>query len=99
METDTIIEIGIDNSERLYIRPHNKRFNYIWRSATEVHWDQEKKFLYSPKPREWSYYDWYCHIITVVKSEFGCELIINDETNWFDIPDELKNKISLSHLT
>jgi hypothetical protein len=72
METDTIIGIGIVNSERLYIRPYNKRFDYIWRSATEVHWDQEKKFLYSPKPREWSYYDWYCHIIAVVKSENDC---------------------------
>jgi hypothetical protein len=27
METETIIEIGIDDAERLYIRPHNKHFD------------------------------------------------------------------------
>ncbi|WP_158798176.1 hypothetical protein [Pedobacter sp. L105] len=27
-------------------------------------WDNAKHFLYSPKPSEWSYYDWYRYILS-----------------------------------
>ncbi len=49
---DEIIEVGIDKNERLFIRPKNEHFSLIYRTATEVHWDEKKIFLYSPKPRE-----------------------------------------------
>ncbi|WP_316787692.1 hypothetical protein [Pedobacter frigoris] len=56
MKSDSITEIGIDSKERLYIIPENEQFTMIWRSASEVHWDENRLRLYSPKPREWSYY-------------------------------------------
>lgn len=90
---DTIIEIGIDGSERLYIVPQKKQFTMIWRSAAEVHWDTTMKCLYSPKPREWSYYQWYCHIVDTVRGEYGCNLSITDHTKWVNIPDQLKSQI------
>jgi len=37
----------------------------------EVHWNDKEGYLFSPKPREWSYLDWYKHIIGVVKDEYG----------------------------
>ncbi len=36
MMTENIIEIGIDELERLYVIPEKKRFTLVWRSATEV---------------------------------------------------------------
>lgn len=90
---DTIIEIGIDQMERLYIKPHNIQFSLIYRTATEVHWDNEKKFLYAPKPRVWSYFDWYKHIINVVENECMCKLIITELTLWTNISIELKQEI------
>lgn len=92
MEQDEIIEIGIDKKERLYLKPLSKKFPYIYREAAEVNWDPIGNFLYGPKPREWSYLDWYRHIVDVAASQ-ACELIITDNTHWTNIPDDLKVKI------
>jgi hypothetical protein len=93
MKTDSITEIGIDDIGRLYIKPENQKFTMIWRSATEVHWDEKNNFLYSPKPREWTYLMWYKHIISVVDSECLCKLLITPDTKWLLIPEDLKQEI------
>lgn len=90
---DQILEIGIDAQERLYIKPSTARFDLIYRTATEVHWDTKGLFLFSPKPREWTYLDWYKHIVYVVNDECGYELILSEETIWANIPDALKHEI------
>jgi hypothetical protein len=58
MTTDNIFEIGIDNRERLFIKPEKARFTLVYRTATEIHWDNNGHFLYSPRPRVWTYFDW-----------------------------------------
>jgi hypothetical protein len=93
MRTDNIIEIGIDNSERLYIKPKKEKFTLIYRTATEVHWDNNDYYLYSPKPKDWSYLDWYKHIMKVVETECDCKLKLTEETLWKNISVELKAEI------
>lgn len=93
MKIDQISEIGIDIEERLYIKPSIARFDLIYRTATEVHWDASGLFLFSPKPREWTYLDWYKHIVDVVNSELCYKLVLTDETIWTNIPKELKQEI------
>lgn len=93
MTTDNIIEIGIDNNEKLYIKPETKNFEFIWRDASEIGWDDMKEVLYSPKPKEWTYFDWYRQIILAAKSEYGCQLVLTEKTQWINIPDELKEQI------
>lgn len=90
---DEIVELGIDKYERLFIRPKNKRFTLIYRTATEVHWDEKELFLYSPKPREWSYYDWFRHIIDVADKECNSKLILTHRTIWTNIENNLKKQI------
>lgn len=92
MKTDQIKEIEIDDSGRLCIFPEKEKFTMIYRTATEVHWDNEKLFLYSPKPRDWSYFDWYKHIINVV-NDCGCTLLLTKETVWTNISSSLKEQI------
>jgi hypothetical protein len=98
MITDKILEIGIDDQERLYIKPEKENFNLIYRTATEVHWDAKGLFLYSPKPRDWSYLNWYKHITNVTEVECNCRLTITDETKWTNIPKDLKLEISLQKI-
>jgi len=93
MKIDQISEIGIDIEERLYIKSSIARFDFIYRTATEVHWDASGLFLFSPKPREWTYLDWYRHIVDVVNNECGYKLVLGDETIWTNIPEELKQEI------
>ncbi len=93
MTKDGISEIGIDGEQRFYIKPETQTFEYIYRAAAEVGWDDTRKFLFSPKPRGWNYYMWYRHIINIAKDECGCLLYLNDRTNWTNISDELKQQI------
>ena len=93
MKKDRIKEVGINEDKQLYIVPENAKFQMIYRTATEVHWNQEKEFLYSPKPREWNYFQWYKHIIEVIRNEASYNLLLTDDTKWENVPEELKNKI------
>jgi hypothetical protein len=92
MEKDEILEIAIDQEERLLVKPKSNSFPYMYREAMEVHWDNEGKFLYSPKPKQWRYLDWYIQIIKAAKEQ-TCLLTITDNTEWVNIPEELKNDI------
>jgi len=90
---DLIEEIGIDEEERLYIKPATEAFPMIYREAMEVHWNSERKYLYGAKPRKWSHIEWYQQIIKAA-SEQGCKLILSPSVLWVNIPNELQAKIA-----
>jgi hypothetical protein len=93
MNTDEIVEVAIDNSGRLIVKPRKQTFEFIYRSAMEVHWNDTKQCLYSPRPREWTYFDWYKQIIYSVESEYGYKLVLSDKTKWINVYDSLKEEI------
>ena len=93
MRQDKIQEIGIDSEERLYIKPTIEKFTMIYRSTAEIHWDTTGLFLYSPKPREWSYLDWYKHIVSLIQTDCDCQLVLVEETKWINIDKNLKEQI------
>ncbi len=94
MEKDKILSIEIDNAGKLHIKSEFTKFTLIYRTATEVHWNPEKQTLYSPKPRDWTYLEWFEHIIKVAKEECSCELNVTEQTEWINIPNELKKEIT-----
>jgi len=89
MTTDSIAEIGIDEQERLYLRPATATFPYIYREALDVHWEPSRNHLHSPKPREWTYFQWFQHIIDTA-ALVSFDLHISAATKWTNIPDELR---------
>jgi len=93
MTIDKILEIGIDNKERLFVKPQTEQFEFIYRDASGISWDNKERFLYSPKPIEWTYFDWFRQILLATKGEYGCELKVTSETKWTNISEELKNQI------
>jgi hypothetical protein len=97
MRYDKITKIEIDDSGRLLITPETEKFTMIYRSAAEVHWDNQMNSLYSPRPREWSYLDWYKHIISLILTDCNCRLLISESTQWKNIPEELKTDIEESN--
>ena len=97
MKDDQILEIGIDDKRRLYIKPAHLRFALIYRMAKEVYWDDKGLFLYSPEPREWTYFDWYKHIIKVAKDECGCKLVLSEQTLWINIANDLRKEIKIGN--
>jgi len=92
MENDNILEIGINSDEGLYLKPTSLEFPYMYREAMEVHWNEKENYLYSPKPKKWSYCEWYKQIQAAAKEQ-SANLIITKETEWVNISEELKNEI------
>ncbi len=93
MKTDIIIELKIDNQKRLTIKPLKESFEFIYRSVSDVHWDNKNKILYNSELKEASYLDWYKQIVDAVASEYCCRLVLSNNTIWKNIPDDLKNDI------
>ena len=92
MNPDLIDEIVIDDTDRLRIKPRSKTYPMIYREALEVRWDAEGKYLYSPMPREWSYFDWFRHIIDTADPG-KTDLALAGDTRWINIPDTLRHDI------
>jgi len=72
LKRDVIKKVEIDALDRLNISPEEQKFTQICRIATQVHWDPQNQTLYSPKPTDWTYVDWYNHIIKVAHEECFC---------------------------
>jgi hypothetical protein len=97
MEHDAIAEVGIDDQQRLYVLPGKQSFPYIYREAMEVHWDQERGYLYAPapprselKPEAW----WFQQILAAAHAQ-GCELRLTASTRWHNVSDVVRQQIAV----
>ncbi len=89
-----IEKIEIDVSGRLLVTPvAGFDFAFIYRAATGVRWDNASSSLVAPKPKDWSYLNWFENIYASVRSEYGDQLIIFSNTKWFNVPNELRREI------
>jgi hypothetical protein len=96
MEQDAIKEIGIDVEGRLYIKPQNRKFPFIYLEAMEVHWDRHNECLFTPPPPRGNSASptwWFRQIIAAAKEQ-NCKLHIESGTAWHNISDQLKIEIS-----
>lgn len=96
MQDETIAEVGVDEEGRLYVRPSAMSFDYIYRAAMEVHWDAVERRLFSPKPREWTYTQWFAQIVAAAADEYGVCLKVTPTTVWSNVPDQLRSAIAES---
>ncbi len=87
MHSDPIAEVAIDGEGRLRVVPLSNTYPMIYREGVEVHWNSAGRFLFSPRPREWSYLHWFKHIIVVAGG-----LALSHETKWTNVPDELRRE-------
>ena len=93
---DSIEEIGIDDKNRLYLKPSSAAFPMIYREALEVHWNEELKYLYGAEPRKWNHFDWYQHILSAASIQ-GCRLRISPTVSWVNISSDLQAQILGEH--
>jgi hypothetical protein len=93
MRTDTIEAVGINDQGSLWVKPATATFPFIYREAKEVHWDAQRLYLYSPKPREWTYIDWFEQIRDAA-AEQGVKLTIETTTSWSNIEPALREGIT-----
>ena len=87
MTRDDIAHVEIDAAGRLHVVPRTQAFPYIWREAMEVAWDPERNSLRSPKPREWSYAQWYVQLLEAARQQ-GVHLAPTASTAWGNVDED-----------
>jgi hypothetical protein len=95
MVEDQIVEVGIDQDGKLYVRPKGRTFPYIYRAGMQVGWDPVRGVLFAPRAGEWSYLDWFRQILAATAGEYGVRLKIGAATTWCDVPDFLRSQIEM----
>ena len=95
MTVEHIEKIEIKESGKLYVilsSSGKPDYLHIYREAAEVYWDNEAQAFTSPVPRDWTYVEWFNHIVKVT-SWIGINLEVSKQTLWVNIPDEVKTEI------
>ena len=92
--TVSILEVGIDPAGSLYVRPDSATFPMIYRAAMQIGWDESNARLFSPKPIELAYVQWFNQIVAAVFDEYGVKLCLATNTVWTDVPDPLRDEIT-----
>lgn len=89
MQTDSVIEVGVDATGRLYVAPVNAQFPHVHLEAMEIGWDPARACLYAPPPpramlatRAW----WFGRILTAAQEQ-GCVLALTGSTRWRNLTD------------
>ena len=96
MEIEEISKIEIlENGEMFVVLASGGKpmYQYIYREAAEVYWDNEVKGFKAPTPRKWSHSDWFKQIVSVVASGLGVTLKLSNATIWVNVPKQTKAEI------
>lgn len=68
-------------------------YQYIYREAGGVYWDQTRRGFKSTPMKKWSCARWYKHMVSIVRSGLGMEIILSDQVFWINVPDKEKAEI------
>ena len=93
MEVEPIVEVGIDDEGRLFLRPSSTSFDYVYPAGMGVQWDAVANRLFYPKPTDGSYLRCYGQVVAAA-DEYGVRLTITPITTWSNVPDQLRTAIS-----
>ena len=96
MDTEIINKIELLDSGELLLSIEgngNSMYQYIYREAAGVYWDQENHGFKSTELKDWSCARWFFHIVDAVKSGLGVELKLSNASVWQNIPEQDKTEI------
>ena len=92
-----IEKILLNHDGVLCLVPKDHDFRMIYRSARGVHWDDANNWLFHNPPQEWEPIQWYRHILSAVKNEYGVILKVCLDTVYENIDDKLRKSIESEH--
>ncbi|WP_299599453.1 hypothetical protein [uncultured Microbulbifer sp.] len=96
MKIEEISKVEIIENGELYVilkSGGQPTYQYIYREAAEVYWDESQKGFKSPPPRKWRHSEWYQHIVSVAASGLGISLRLTKNTVWSNVPERTKTDI------
>jgi hypothetical protein len=68
-------------------------YQYVYREAAGVYWDQDRQGFKSTPMNEWSCSQWFKQIVEVVRSGLGVYLILGTNVVWLNVPEQQKAEI------
>ncbi|MBB1270913.1 hypothetical protein [Shewanella sp. SR44-3] len=71
-------------------------YSNIYREGVGVYWNEELKGFISTEKKEWSYSEWFTHILKTAKG-CGINCILQQTTSWVNFPDNEKSSILQRH--
>lgn len=96
MDRETINRVELLDTGELFLGLKGRGkslYQYIYREAAGVYWDQGKCGFKSTPIKEWPCSQWYKQIVSVVRSGLGVELVLADDVVWSDVPEQERIKI------
>jgi hypothetical protein len=94
MRDELIAELTLDDAGRLLLKPAESSFDDLHMAgAWGFRWDEPTSSLAIPRPREWSYRDWFEHVVTIIGSEYGVHLKVGPDTQWVAVPSTVRDDI------
>jgi hypothetical protein len=76
----------------------NPSYQHVYRAAAGVYWEPTMRGFKSTPMREWSASRWFSHIVSVVRSEIGVELVPADIISWGGLSETDKGEIQQAAL-
>ena len=101
MDRETITKIEVNDAKELLLSLDgngDEIYQFVYRAAAGVYWDQENHgFKSTPMKKDWSCFQWYNQIVSVVKSELGVELILSKNISCENLSENDKAEILQQH--
>ena len=96
MKHETINRIEVLETGELFLGLESQRkpvYQYIYRAAVGVSWDQDKSGFKSTPMKERSCSQWFKRMVEAVRSELGVELKLGLDSIWQNVPEKQKIEI------
>lgn len=96
MDRETVNRIEVLDTGELLVGlegPGKPVYQYVYREAAGVYWDQSLYGFKSKPMKEWSCAQWYKQIASVAHSGLGVELALADHVTWSNVPEKEKAEI------
>jgi hypothetical protein len=90
---ELILELGLDETGCLDVRPERTVFSPIYLAAMEVRWIDDSRVLSTPAKPELSNLDWFRQIQKAALEEYGVVLKVGAGTAWMKTPTDLRDQI------
>ena len=101
MDRETINKVVVTDANELFLGLESNgksMYQYIYREASGVYWDENYHGFKSTPLKEWSHSKWFSHIVSLVKSSLGVELQLSKKATWCNIPEHERKVIVHEHV-
>jgi hypothetical protein len=89
MKEISIVRLEVLSSGEMIIEPDTSEtgsFEYIYRAAVGVYWNEDRKAFVTPPAKTRSYGEWLQMARSAVASELGLDLKVTDSTQLINLP-------------